>query len=214
MTSEPSYTVLREHYERTFREHGDSHRGVDWPNAADATTRYDVMLDLLGSSPDKVSLLDVGCGLAHLFDRIVESGREASIDYEGMDISETFVAACRQKHPEIVFHHADLLAHADAPAFGRQFDYVIMNGVFTEKLTLSHEQMVTFFKALLTASFGLARRGLAFNVMTKHVDWERDDLFHLSFDEMAALVGPALTRYYTIRSDYGLRDYTVYLYRR
>ena len=27
--------------------------------------------------------------------------------------------------------------------------------------------------------------GIAFNVMTKHVDWERDDLFHLPFDQLA-----------------------------
>lgn len=31
-----------------------------------------------------------------------------------------------------------------------------------------------------------ARRGLAFNVMSKQVDWERDDSFHLPMDVFAS----------------------------
>ena len=55
--------------------------------------------------------------------------------------------------------------------------------------------------------------GVAFNVMSKLVDWERDDLFHWGFDEMAAAVGGRLSRHIRIRADYGLYEYTVYVYR-
>ena len=90
MADEPSYLTLQEHYERKLREHGDSHRGVDWPNRPDAEKRYDVMLDLIG---DRIpaSLLDIGCGLAHLYDRIVEK-RWTHLIYEGLDISPAFIA--------------------------------------------------------------------------------------------------------------------------
>ena len=61
---------LIKHYEECFREHGDSHRGVDWPNEQDALTRYQVMLQGIslfpGISTNSVSILDYGCGLGHL----------------------------------------------------------------------------------------------------------------------------------------------------
>jgi hypothetical protein len=45
------------------------------------------------------------------------------------------------------------------------------------------------------------------------VDWERDDLFHVSFDVMAKFLTAELTRNFIFRQDYGLYEYTVYAYR-
>jgi hypothetical protein len=92
-------------------------------------------------------------------------------------------------------------------------DYVILNGVFTEKLSLSQENMVDFMQALLTAAWPLAVKGLAFNVMSTQVDWQRDDLFHMPFDALASFLTESLTRRFVFRQDYGLYEYTVYLYR-
>ena len=213
MADEPSYLALREHYERKLREHGDSHRGVDWPNKPDAEKRYDVMLELIDGAATAASLLDIGCGLAHLYDRIVEKQRDQRLTYEGLDISPAFVAACRRKHPHIRFHEADILAPDSTLLPARQFDYVVLNGVFTEKLAMSHAEMSGFFRSMLATAYEFARKGVAFNVMSKHVDWERNDLFHLPFDEMADFVTRNLTRNFVIRNDYGLFEYTVYLYR-
>lgn len=88
----------------------------------------------------------------------------------------------------------------------------MMNGVFTEKQTLTHEEMSSYFQILLKKAFQLAKKGLAFNVMSKHVDWERNDLFHLSFDDMVSFVTKHLSRHFVVRNDYGLYEYTVYIY--
>jgi hypothetical protein len=50
---------------------------------------------------------------------------------------------------------------------------------------MSFEQMGSFVLAMLTLSFTRARQGLAFNAMSKQVDWEREDLFHLPLDTFA-----------------------------
>ena len=49
--------------------------------------------------------------------------------------------------------------------------------------------------------------------MTKHVDWERDDLFHLPFDTLAAVLKKEISRHFVISNDYGLYEYTVYVYK-
>jgi hypothetical protein len=79
MPDEPDYLSLQAHYERKLREHGDNHRGVNWPNKADAARRYDVMLDLIGDPATPASLLDIGCGLAHFYERIVEKQWDRSL---------------------------------------------------------------------------------------------------------------------------------------
>jgi len=203
------YRRLADHYEACLERHGDSHLGVDWPNAKDAETRYRVMLDVVRETQElPVTLLDIGCGAGHLLEHIQAAGRP--IDYRGLDISKKFTDLCRRKFPETTFHHADLLKDADGidPA-----DYVVLNGVFTEKLSLSQDDMTGFIQAMLIAAWPLAVRGLAFNVMSTQVDWQRDDLFHVSFDVMADFVTETLTRRFVFRQDYGLYEYTVYLYR-
>lgn len=203
------YRRLADHYEACLDRHGDSHRGVDWPNAEDADTRYRVMLDVTGGAQDtSISLLDVGCGAGHLLEYIRATGR--TVDYRGLDISKKFVDLCRRKFPDITFHHADLLQETGGiePA-----DYVVLNGVFTEKLSLSQDDMTDFMQGMLTAAWPLAAKGMAFNVMSAQVDWQRDDLFHVPFDAMADFVTQALTRRFVFRQDYGLYEYTVYLFR-
>ena len=61
--------------------------------------------------------------------------------------------------------------------------------------------------------WSVVRKGLAFNVMSKHVDWERDDLFHVPMDRVAALMHRLAGRNVTLRADYGLYEYTCYGYK-
>jgi SAM-dependent methyltransferase len=209
MTAGVRYAEIIEHYESCLRAHGDNHRGVDWPNADDARTRYRVMLELVRQPVTApVRLLDLGCGASHLYEYLNETQR-ADVDYAGIDLSPEFIRLCRKKFPNRSYFCLDILdADVDVP----KFDYVVMNGVFTEKRSLSFEEMWSYVQSMLTRAFELASVGMAFNVMSKHVDWERDDLFHLPLDLLAEFLTRSVSRHYVIRNDYGLYEYTVYVY--
>ena len=205
-----AYRRIVAHYENCLDRHGDSHLGVDWPDPEDAATRYATMLGVIRDAPGtRVRLLDFGCGAGHLLDYLRRAGR-SDIDYYGLDISQKFVALCRDKFPGVAFTAADIL---DDPNPVGPADYVVANGVFTEKRDLTQTEMMRYLQETLRALWPLARKGLAFNVMSKQVDWERDDLFHLSFDDLAGFLSRDLTRHFVLRQDYGLYDYTAYLYR-
>ena len=88
-----------------------------------------------------------------------------------------------------------------------------MNGVFNFRGQMTEDSMLEYWQRLVSVMFKHCRRGLAFNVMSSLVDWQRDDLFHLSFDAMASYVGRALSRHFIIRHDYGAYEYTTYVYR-
>jgi SAM-dependent methyltransferase len=210
MEMDRRYLAIVEHYEACLAKHGDTHLGVDWPKKEDVAKRYQVMLEVIRTGPDTpVSLLDVGCGAAHLYEYISRAGYPL-LKYHGLDISEKFVALCRAKYPRLTYYCLDILADETSLP---EFDYLILNGVFTEKVSLSFEEMLDYFKAFLRRVFRHTRVGLAFNVMSKHVDWERADLFHLPHDTLAAFLTKELTRNYVIRNDYGLYEYTTYVYR-
>ena len=96
------------------------------------------MLDVIRQKGlHKVSLLDFGCGASHLYDYILRNGL-GTIEYSGLDISEKFIQLSKQKYPEINYYCMDILQSSrPLPAF----DYVVLNGVFTEKRELSHDEM-------------------------------------------------------------------------
>src|SRR5205823_13316030 len=91
--------------------------------------------------------------------------------------------------------------------------FIILNGVFNFKGQNTFEAMRHYFQDLLVHVWPFARRGMAFNVMSKYLDWERDDLFHLGLDDVARFLDSQISRHFTIRHDYGLFEYTVYVYR-
>jgi SAM-dependent methyltransferase len=208
------YRQIVAHYEACLARHGDTHLGVDWPRRDDAETRYAVMLGLIrsgtGPAGAPVSLLDFGCGAGHLYE-FIHRNPVGNVRYTGLDLSERFVSLCRSKHPGVEFLQDDILEPGGEPL--PRFDYVVANGVFTEKRQLSYDAMLAYFKATVRRLFDLADVGIAFNVMSKHVDWERDDLFHVPFDTLSRFLTGEVTRHFVVRSDYGLYEYTVYAYR-
>jgi SAM-dependent methyltransferase len=210
LATDGAYREIVAHYETCLARHGDNHRGVDWPRAEEADQRYAVMLDLVpADARQPVRLLDFGCGAGHLLEYIYRN-RLAGLDYYGLDLSARFISLCRNKFPGVSFYLVDVLEDGfDLP----EFDYIVINGVFTEKCGLSHERMWEFVQAVLRRVWPKVRRGLAFNVMSKHVDWERDDLFHLPCDVLLAFLKDELSRHCVIRQDYGLFEYTTYVYR-
>ena len=206
------YNNIISHYEECLNKYGDTHLGVDWPKIEDVDKRYKVMLDLIkfGSLDSNLTtFLDFGCGTAHLLE-FINKNQIKNIKYSGLDISEKFIEVSKNKYPDIDFYCVDFFESNEIiPAF----DYIVMNGVFTEKRELTFEQMWDYFTNLITLVFQKSTKGIAFNVMSKNVEWERDDLFHVSHDLLSKFICENLTRNYVIRNDYGLFEYTVYIFK-
>jgi cyclopropane fatty-acyl-phospholipid synthase-like methyltransferase len=210
-TKQETYLSIVSHYEECLELHGDTHLGVDWPNKRDVERRYQVMLELIKPNPlgGVARVLDFGCGASHFHEYLLSRGVK-DINYSGLDLSAKFIALSKSKFPSNAYYCLDLLEDsADLPVF----DYIVLNGVFTEKLSLTFEEMFSYFKQLVQKVFEHAQIGIAFNVMSKHVEWERDDLFHLPFDLLAQFLSEKLSRNFVFRSDYKLYEYTTYVYR-
>jgi cyclopropane fatty-acyl-phospholipid synthase-like methyltransferase len=210
MTEKPHASIVR-FAEQCLDQHGDSFRGVGWTRSQEQTDRrYRVMLGLLAPTEGQpVTLLDFGCGASHLYEYIRRHCRD-DILYSGLDVSARFLELSRRKFPELTYYDVDVLdGYGELP----HFDYIVMNGIFTVRSALSVQAMTEYFEALVARVWARARRGIAFNVMSKYVDWERDDLFHVPMETLAGFLTRHVSRHFVLRHDYGLYEYTAYVYR-
>jgi SAM-dependent methyltransferase len=209
-STKTAYLGIIQHYEQCLQRHGDNHKGVDWPNREDAMVRYQVMLDIVPNDKDQgFRVLDFGCGLSHLYEYL-QMISKPHISYAGLDLSAQFIERAKKKFPHIDYYCLDILEN---PQTLPEFDYILLNGVLTEKCALTYDQMLSYSLRLLQAVYAKAKRGIAFNVMSTHVDWQREDLFHLPFDTMADFLVNTLNADFIFRKDYGLFEYTTYIYK-
>lgn len=201
-------------YPQALSEHGVTPQGVLWPNAADLATRFRVLLsallESLASSDEPQCLLDLGCGPGFLLDYLHANGLLERITYTGVDVSETTIAHARQRWPTQRFELRDI---RDTPFEADQFDHCIMCGVFTARFGNSYVDMRSLAQATLEAAWPSMRRSLSFNVMSKHVDWEREDLFHWPLDEIMAFCKARISRHVAMRLDYGLWEAAIMISR-
>ena len=209
------YKEIYRHYESKFEAFGPNAKGMDWPDEADLVRRFEVMLrpsvefsQVYGVPP---RILDLGCGVGLFYDFLQDRREDFADLYRGIDISPLMIDAAKALRPAASFQCVDILDHTD---FIQSCDVVFMNGVLTEKISLSQKEMTDFATSLISRAWELSEYALCFNVMSKHVDWEREDLFHWSFDELYQFLKEKISPHVVIRSDYGLYEYTAYVYRR
>jgi SAM-dependent methyltransferase len=198
--------------EQLFSIHGDSHLGLGYPKEQGFLDRYRVYFDVVRLSSfvgSSLRMVDIGCGTARLYDHIKQVA-PGQVQYVGLDLSDKMIAACQSKHPDALFVQGD--PFEETSIWEPLPDFVVLGGIFTWRPSMTEEQMTEYMVRLLKLAFAHAKVGIAFNVMSKHVDWERDDLYHVPFDTMATLLQTHLTRNYVFRADYRLYEYTTYVY--
>jgi SAM-dependent methyltransferase len=212
MTLSTPQHIISAACEEDLIKYGDSFRGAGYTKSAqEAAERYALMLGLIREHDKPVSILDLGCGLGHLLDFIESHADYRHLRYVGLDISPKYLEAARARHPQHEFILMDVLDN-DEPL--PVFDYVVLNGVFNYRGPIERSEMMRYWEQLTMTAYRHCRWGMAFNVMSTLVDWERDDLFHLPFDAMTTFVAKHLSRHFVIRHDYQAYEYTTYVYRR
>ncbi len=199
---------LAEHYSASFDKHGPSTQGVDWGEDDRLLhLRYRKMLSVLDvATPATLSLLDAGCGFGGLLKFALNS--EIQIDYTGIDAATNMVEWAASNNPAGTFICGDVLSHP----FESTFDYVICNGILTQKLDTPALEMDYYAQNLIRRLFSLCRRGLAFNIMTSKVNFYSNNLYYRNPSELLAWCLAELTPRVKLDHSYQLYEYTMYLY--
>lgn len=207
--NENQYLKIADYYSQAFEQHGATPQGLAWDNQENLNKRYEVMYDIVKYY--NASILDFGCGYCGFYEWILKNKK--TIKYTGLDINLESLEVAYKNNPNLKLWHLDI--HDPKFSFDgiNNWDYIICNGTFTVKGPLTQEEMTNFMCSTLEKLWTKTNRGIAFNCMSKILDFERDDLFHVSFDELSMWVYDNLSSKFTIRQDYSLREFTMYVYK-
>ena len=91
----------------------------------------------------------------------------------------------------------------------RKFDYVLSSGALSFKMD-NHEE---YIGKMLGKMMEISLKGVAVNFLSSYVDYQLEKNFHFS-PEKAFSLAKNLTKYVSIRHDYPLYEFTLYLYRK
>jgi len=201
------YLLLKvdRYYSDKFEMFGPEPKGVDWKNREHQLKRFNVLMDIGISSGDRV--LDVGCGYGAFYDYMVKKGLK--VDYVGVEMVASMVEYAKQRFKNANFLHADFLTLE----LSEGFDYVLASGTYHVKLDVEEKEWwEKVVKPSIEKMWRLCRKGIAFNMMSPFVDDRYDRLFYPEISEVMDFVS-GFTRKFTFRHDYGLFEFTVYLWR-
>lgn len=200
---------LKLHYEECFKKFGATSEGIDWGNDINKLfIRYDKMLELfINDKSVEKSLLDVGCGYAGFYEYI--NNNQININYSGIDIVQEMIQHAKNKNPTIKeLIHDDFLDFN----FNKTYDYIICNGILTQKLETSNMDMDIYANKLIKKMYQLSNKGIAFNIMTTKVNFFSNNLYYRNPSELMAYCMSEITNKIKIDHTY-LYEYTIYLYK-
>lgn len=202
---------MRRHYSQKFAEFGATARGVDWNKKEDVQLRYEKMLAVIEQGSiipgTPINLLDVGCGYGELLRYAQQKGLK--LQYTGIDVASNMISWAKKHLPEGEFIEDDFMEHDFDES---KFNYVVCNGILTQKLKTSFFDMDKFAKKIIKKMFSLCNQGAAFNVMTTYVNYFSPNLYYKHPSEMLAYCLSEISQKIKIDHSYGLYEYTLYLY--
>jgi ubiquinone/menaquinone biosynthesis C-methylase UbiE len=165
------------------------------------TIRYRVLSEIAELGGQRV--LDVGCGFGGFFDYCRHF--DQPMMYTGIDIVPALLSAAKKKHPRVEFLEMDILEVPD----DMKFDYVVSSQAFNNRLKYSDNWEV--MQRVIAKCFNLAIKGVAFDMMSTYVDFREEHLYY--FDPVKVFeFAKKLTKRVTLRNDYPLFEFCVYLY--
>lgn len=190
---------LVEQYRNAFIANGDSPAGVLWPRG-----RQDLRFNALTQhfSGNGFSVLDYGCGLAHL--KAYLDQRFDRYQYYGADLVPDFVETVRAKYPDAVVQLVQTYEEIKTPV-----DHVVISGTFNIIDASDRAEYLDHVQAALLHLFNLVRVSLSVNFMTDRVDFMQKHALHVNTSEMVDFVRSHLSSRLRVDESYMPYEFTL-----
>ncbi|MFA5097487.1 MAG: class I SAM-dependent methyltransferase [Candidatus Margulisiibacteriota bacterium] len=147
-----------------LKKHGYSVSALHWGSEASQNQRFIELLKIFSmvDTAGAVSLLDMGCGLGHLYKFLKVNGllENWKIDYTGVDINEAFLKEAGKQLPEAKFRIKD------ASIYEEKFDIVLCSGIFNLRFSRDFD-IRRYYTQELSRLFNASRRGVAVNFQSR-----------------------------------------------
>lgn len=184
-------------YREQVARHGNDVRSLAWGSRASQELRFKVFTELFPLQGARV--LDLGCGLGDFLSYLKR--RRIRVEFTGVDMTPEMVRQARLNHPGARFLVGDL---RDAATSRLRADYVFASGIFNYRIGGHRAWMWRTIAAMHRA----ARRGMAFNVMSRRAPFKYAENHYEDPGECLDRCLDAYPRA-VLRHDYMEHDFTI-----
>ena len=191
-------------YEVAFTQHGDSPDAVLWPKG-----RQDIRFQALTkniSEKGGFSVLDYGCGLAHMKEYL--DYRYENVSYMGADMLKIFIDAAKSKYPESSFYHV-----RSPEEISECGDYVFSSGVFNMLYTKDPKEHRDLVFNIISSLFERTNKFLSVNFMSDAVDFRQENSYHQNVEEIYHYVFKNLSRRLLVDCSYMPYEFTITIWK-
>jgi SAM-dependent methyltransferase len=192
--------IIQQFYDRLLSKEKDEARQVGWRDMETQNLRFRILAEI-GQLANH-SVLDVGCGLCAFYEYLVRPGIKC--DYTGYEIQDSMFKIAQKRFPQLPIFQRDFLTDTDE----KTYDYVIMAGILSLKLTENERYIRSMFETALRR----CKIGIAANMMSTYVDYHDDYLYYADPCEIFKLA-KELTPRVALRHDYMPYEFIIYLYK-
>ena len=204
-----SISKVAEMFSERYRKYGDRPECAEHSDLDSQERRMRFVCEVADLRDAKV--LDFGCATGHML-TFLKREFDFAGSYVGYDISPVMIEAAQEKFggEKARFEVRDILSQG----VDEEFDYVLISGTFND-LTGDNWGWMT---AVLRTLFAKSRVALAFNTLTRYVDYLDDHLFYVDPTKVFQFCKEELSPKVSLRHDYCIREgvvpyeFTTYVY--
>ena len=188
-------------YKNLYLKYGDNIASVKSRNQNQQYMRFRYLMDCIKVKKNE-SILDVGCGLGDLAGYLKKN--KIRCNYLGIDFVDNFIDTASKKYKrnqKTKFLKIDI----EKDAFPKNYDWLLLSGLFNDKDTNSYEFMIK----IITKMFKASKKGIVFNSLTKYVDYEDKTLFYSYPDKIFKYCIKNLSKYIVLKTNYQTKKDTI-----
>jgi len=189
---------LAAHYDTLAFKHGNTPAAVQKSSLETQEARLKILSDVVLDPAASIS--DFGCGAGYLLSYLRRE-KGYSGEYTGYDISHRLLELARDAYPDATFQKRDIFAEG----ISSSFDYVLVSGVFNNRINDNWG----FICGALTTLFKSCKKAMAFNLLSRYVDFTDPGLFYADPAAVFHFCKEHLSPCVTIRHDYEVKAGTV-----
>lgn len=202
----------RKSQEKIYRELFNEHKGTPMAVSSESLNhkkmRFSMICDIF-KEEDDVTVHDVGMGVADLYAFMKENYTDKKMVYSGTEIIDEYVDEAKKRFPELSFYNRDIAESK----FDDKYDFVLMSGVFHQRRDSAIRDWEKFSQQLLKNSFEMCNKGIAFNFISPFVDFYQTQVYYSNLPKLINFINDDLSRFFEIRHNYALFEFTVYVYK-
>ena len=185
-------------YASWYSAYGDNHQSVGW-NKPKHISRFECLLKFWDCVSGEKTIIDLGCGLAHLADHM-KSGNP-NYSYMGIDINQSFIDINKLKHPTYAFYCGG------ADDFTNTADVIVASGLFNRKFGDSE----AFFLKTVNKMISNSKLGCSFNCLSSAAVEKNSTNFYISMTTIEKVINRKFLDGFLIDGDSIPGELTIHL---